>query len=65
MCGAYRWGQEEEILAAGTADGGRIVSDAAKGDFNPATLLLGELSVVLGWRVRDESDLDEKRAADC
>jgi hypothetical protein len=62
---AHRWGQEEELFAAGTTDGGRIVGDAAKGDLDPATLLLRELSVVLGRRIRDKSDLDEKCAADC
>lgn len=61
---AHRRGQEDELFAAGTTDGGRILGNAAKGDLDPATLLLGKLSVVLGRRIRDEADLDEKCAAD-
>ena len=62
---AHRWGQEKELFAASTTDGGCILGDAAEGDFDPATLLVGELSAVLGRRIRDKSDLNEKCAADC
>lgn len=65
MCAAHRWSQEEELFAASTTDGGRILGDAAEGDLDPATLLVGELSVVLGRRIRDKADLNKKCAADC